>query len=185
MPEIDLRPGFCVFAVILAALDRSGAIVPLLGAMALHELGHLAVMLLCGADIRRVTLRFADLRIEAGRLSYRQEFFCALAGPLVNLCCALSCRAPAAPFAAASLVLGLYNLLPVWPLDGGRMLRCALCARLSPERAQRVCSAVSLAACMLLALAGLWLLFVRRAGVWPLGTAIYLIIRLFLLQKQA
>lgn len=182
--EIDLRPGFCVFVILLAALDRGGALLPLAGAMLLHELGHAAVMLACGADLRRLTLRFADLRIEARGMSYRQELLCALAGPAVNLLCGVLLRANASAFAAYSLVLGLYNLLPVWPLDGGRAVLCALLCRLPPARAERLGRMGSFAVCGALLAAGLWLLFVRRAGFWPLGTAIYLILRLILLQKQ-
>ena len=120
MPEIDIRPGFFMFAIVLAALDRSGSVLPILYAMGVHELAHVVMMLACGGRVRRLTLRFADLRIDAAGLGYRQELLAALAGPLVNLVCgALFCmRSPA--FAAYSLMLGNYNLLPVWPLDGGQ-----------------------------------------------------------------
>ena len=130
MPEIDLRPGFFMFAIVLAALDRSGSVLPILYAMGVHELAHVVMMLACGGRVRQLTLRFADLRIDAAGLGYRQELLAALAGPLVNLVCgALFCmRSPA--FAAYSLMLGIYNLLPVWPLDGGRAVRCALAQHL-------------------------------------------------------
>ena len=118
MPEIDLRPGFFMFAIVLAALDRSGSVLPILYAMGVHELAHVVMMLACGGRVRRLTLRFADLRIDAAGLGYRQELLAALAGPLVNLVCgALFCmRSPA--FAAYSLMLGIYNLLPVWTAAG-------------------------------------------------------------------
>ena len=104
-----------MFAIVLAALDRSGSVLPILYAMGVHELAHVVMMLACGGRVRRLTLRFADLRIDAAGLGYRQELLAALAGPLVNLVCgALFCmRSPA--FAAYSLMLGIYNLLPVWP----------------------------------------------------------------------
>lgn len=96
MPEIDLRPGFFMFAIVLAALDRSGSVLPILYAMGVHELAHVVMMLACGGRVRRLTLRFADLRIDAAGLGYRQELLAALAGPLVNLVCgALFCmRSP-------------------------------------------------------------------------------------------
>ena len=82
MPEIDLRPGFFMFAIVLAALDRSGSVLPILYAMGVHELAHVVMMLACGGRVRRLTLRFADLRIDAAGLGYRQELLAALAGPL-------------------------------------------------------------------------------------------------------
>ena len=78
MPEIDLRPGFFMFAIVLAALDRSGSVLPILYAMGVHELAHVVMMLACGGQVRRLTLRFADFQIAASGLGYRQELLSAL-----------------------------------------------------------------------------------------------------------
>ena len=184
MPAIELRPGFCVFAIMLAALDRNGAVLPIVCAMALHELAHAAAMLACGGRIRRLTLRFADLYLEAAGLGYRQEFFAALAGPLANLACGAAFRVRWPAFAAYSLILGLYNLLPVWPLDGGRMIRCVLLARLPITQAEHISEIVSFAACAVLLLIGVFLTFFRKSGLWPLGTAAYLTVRLLMLARR-
>ena len=77
MPAIELRPGFFMFAIVLAALDRSGSVLPILCAMAVHELAHIVMMLACGGQVRRLTLRFADLQIAASGLGYRQELLSA------------------------------------------------------------------------------------------------------------
>ena len=88
-------------------------------------------------------------------------------------------------FAAYSLILGLYNLLPVWPLDGGRMIACLLLERLPPARAGQVSAIVSACSCGLLLLLGAFWSLVRRAGLWPLGMAAYLTVRLLLLARRA
>ena len=127
-----------------------------------------------------------ERRNFCGKLQFqlRQELLAALAGPLVNLVCgALFCmRSPA--FAAYSLMLGIYNLLPVWPLDGGRAVRCALAQHLPLARAEKVSRRSSFAVCAALLLAGIILTFFRRAGLWPLGTAAYLTLRLLTLAKR-
>lgn len=84
-----------MFAIVLAALDRSGSVLPILCAMAVHELAHVVMMLACGGQVRRLTLRFADLQIAASGLGYRQELLSALAGPLVNLICGAALHAAA------------------------------------------------------------------------------------------
>ena len=85
------------------------------------------------------------------------------AGPLTNLGIAALCEAAsdavpvAALFGAENLLLALFNLLPVFPLDGAVMLSAALSSKLLPEQAERwVCGlslvlvAVSVAAALLL-----------------------------------
>ena len=59
-----------------------------------------------------------------------------------------------AQLAGAQAVLGCFNLLPILPLDGGRMLWLALCWGTDPFLADRVAQAVSLAAAGLLTVAG-------------------------------
>lgn len=151
--------------IVLAALDRSGSVLPILCAMAVHELAHVVMMLACGGQVRRLTLRFADLQIAASGLGYRQELLSALAGPLVNLICGAAFCMQRPSFAAYSLMLGIYNLLPVWPLDGGRMIRCVLLARLPITQAEHISEIVSFAACAVLLLIGVFLTFFRKSGL--------------------
>lgn len=166
-----------MFAIVLAALDRSGSVLPILCAMAVHELAHIVMMLACGGQVRRLTLRFADLQIAASGLGYRQELLSALAGPLVNLICGAAFCMQRPSFAAYSLMLGIYNLLPVWPLDGGRLLRTLLRMRWG---AAGVNASQTLGLLFGLGLLGGAVFAARRwdAGVWPAVTAGALLVRL-------
>ena len=132
-------------------------------AAALHELGHLAAARAVGGRIRGLRLERVGARVElGGLLSYGGEALVALGGPLANVLSA----AVALPmghrsggeggwllFAAASLVLGGVNLLPVGTLDGGRVLRCAVARRWGEGAADSVSGAVT-GVCLM----GLWLL---------------------------
>ena len=69
-------------------------------------------------------------------------------------------------------------------LDGGRAVRCALAQHLPLARAEEVSRRSSFAVCAALLLAGIILTFFRRAGLWPLGTAAYLTLRLLTLAKR-
>ena len=110
--------------------------------------------------------------------------FVGVAGPLVNLICGAAFCMQRPSFAAYSLMLGIYNLLPVWPLDGGRMIRCVLLARLPITQAEHISEIVSFAACAVLLLIGVFLTFFRKSGLWPLGTAAYLTVRLLMLARR-
>lgn len=85
---------------------------------ALHELGHLIVLAICGGKADSLTFSFYGLALKySSRLSRLKEFFVLLAGPLVNLILYFIIRDD------INLILFAINILPVYPLDGGRILR--------------------------------------------------------------
>jgi Zn-dependent protease/CBS domain-containing protein len=108
-----------------------------------HELGHSVVARRYEVPIRGITLFIFGGVAEMGKEppSAKAEFLVAIAGPIVSVVIALGCYALAifmgAPLPAPvtgvvwylaiinSVVVG-FNLIPAFPLDGGRMLRSAL-----------------------------------------------------------
>ena len=75
------------------------------------------------------------------------------------------------------------------PAQADRVLRDTYCVsparrRLALARAEAVSRRSSFAVCAALLLAGIILTFFRRAGLWPLGTAAYLTLRLLTLAKR-
>lgn len=134
----------------------------LLSAAAVHELGHILALRLCGARVVQLRMELCGLCLVSTALSHvREEFFCALAGPALGLLWAYA--APWPLTSGFSLLLSLYNLLPALPLDGGRAL-LALCGR---KWLLRVTGTVSAAALMALALwAPLPLLILPSLWLW-------------------
>lgn len=125
------------------------AIVGMLGLFAsllLHELAHSIVAQHLGVPIKSITLfLFGGVaELDSEPTTARAEFLIAAAGPLMSFCLALGFRlleisaawlALGIPLveifaylALVNLMLGLFNLLPAVPLDGGRILRAALWA---------------------------------------------------------
>ena len=182
--RLDLTPGFPAFLAAVWYFDSCGIFWPFLAAMTVHELAHAAVLLLLGGRIESVRLSFAQVELRTGLLSDRTELWSTAAGPGINLLCGWLFRRWMPAFAAVSLLLALFNLLPVWPLDGGRMIRCALLARLPITQAEHISEIVSFAACAVLLLIGVFLTFFRKSGLWPLGTAAYLTVRLLMLARR-
>ena len=174
--RLELRPGFWLFLLLLAWLDPLDGFFPFLAACALHEAGHLAAIRLCGGSVKGICLDFADAQIETGFLSDRAEMLCALAGPAVNLLCALSLRL-LPEFAVLSLLLALGNLLPIRFLDGGRILHAGLSLHLDADAVYRVCEAVSIFCCVLLSAAAAWAMLAWKTGLWPLLGILLLLLK--------
>ncbi len=104
-----------------------------------HELGHVIVARGFGWTVREVKLLPFGGVVEveeAGGLPAKEEALVAIAGPLQNVwmglaawaCGELGLWEPAWAMYVwkANVMLGLFNLLPIYPLDGGKLLQAAL-----------------------------------------------------------
>ncbi|MEZ5142878.1 MAG: site-2 protease family protein [Acidimicrobiales bacterium] len=153
----------------------------------LHELGHALVAVRLGTGVSGITLwLFGGVsKLSSDNPSAGAELKIGIAGPLVSLGLGVAFLAAAAglevlaPSALAvtalawlgviNLVLGVFNLLPAYPLDGGRVLRAALWAashdRLrATEQAAAIGAVVAyamVAAGLAMVLVGLWI-----NGIW-------------------
>ena len=137
MKKIRVTLGFAAVVCLLGWCDL-GLCGWFLLALLLHELGHLAVLACFHRAIRGITLGAGGAKIETEGLSYRQEVLSAAAGPAANLLSAGLTLRILPVFALVSLALAAVNLLPLYPMDGGRILRASLLSRLPPERAGRI-----------------------------------------------
>lgn len=91
----------------------------------LHEAGHLTAMLIFGSVPKKIELGFFGMKIVTGSriLSPLKEIIIAAAGPCVNIVLWLILYlSDKTQWAALSLGLAVFNLLPVPMLDGGRIL---------------------------------------------------------------
>lgn len=164
-PALRVTPGFAILLGVLIALDPADLCLSLLVAAVLHELGHLTALRLCGVAVTELRLGVLGTAIATEPMPPGTERLCAAAGPLASLL-GLGLFPVFPRFALLSGLLALANLLPVWPLDGGRILRT-----LWPERAELVSG---LTAAVLLLTASL-LAAVFHWGLWPLLLAAVLL----------
>ena len=140
-------------------LDPGGLCPLFFAAAAVHELGHLLCLRLCRVPVLRLRLSAAGAELETGPMPPRQALLCAAAGPGANLLAGAALLRCAPRFSLLCWMLAGFNLLPVWPLDGGRML-----AALLPRQAE----SVGMAVLALLLLGGGALAAWLHLGLWPL-----------------
>lgn len=138
----QVSAGFWLVLGVLFYLDEGVGLLPwgLLACLA-HELGHLGAAKWFGGRLEQVRLTAvgAEMAMDYPRtLSYGEDTAVALAGPAANL--VLGGGAWAAGLyvlAALSVGVGAFNLLPIRPLDGARVLRNHLAPLVGPQGAER------------------------------------------------
>jgi len=91
-------------------------------AMLLHELGHIAVALLCGVKVKKVGLSRVGLYTVREAGPRWANLGISLAGPLFNLLLAVALRDLLPTFAFVNLIAFLFNLLPIPHSDGRRIV---------------------------------------------------------------
>lgn len=166
-PRLDIQPSVILWLSVLAYLHLS-VVGPFLLSALLHELGHGLALCRLKKPPFRVALSFSGAVMETPPLSYREEFLAALAGPAVSLLLGLAL--PLWPeLGFYSLALGLFNLLPICGLDGGRMLRSALLLHLPEPAAQRIFRLTGIVTASLLFLSGVLLSAHLHLGLWPMA----------------
>ena len=143
---VEVSAGFLVLAAWLYYSDREGVFLWVLASCLCHELGHLLALHLLRVPVRKVRITAVGAEIcVAGGMSYRGELAAALAGPTVNLLLAalVSRRSGGELLAGINLALGVFNLIPVGRLDGGRAMECVLSLGVGPEVGRRVVEVTS------------------------------------------
>lgn len=160
-----------------AAVDLVVFIALLFLCVVLHEFGHVFAARIYGIRTSDVTLLPIGGVASLERMPEKpgQEIFVALAGPAVNLVIAVALvvlfgagfdlgqtaqlgdtRASLLDrIAVANVALFLFNLIPAFPMDGGRVLRALLAIRLGYTRATRVAATIGQGLAFVFALLGL------------------------------
>ena len=123
-----------LLALLYSSLDNR-ELAALLSAVLIHELGHLSAMCLLGLKLCEMRLELTGLCIGySGETSRCGQFLTAAAGPAFGLIYAQLASAARWELAAGlSMLLSLFNLLPIQPLDGWRMA-ASLCTGTWGER---------------------------------------------------
>ena len=123
MRKFTISPSACILGAMTVLLLPLRWIFAAFLAAAFHELCHALAVYLCGGSVQALVVGNRGAVMYADEMPPVRTLLCILAGPFGSLLLVLFVRwIPRV--ALCALFHAAYNLLPVYPLDGGRAIRC-------------------------------------------------------------
>lgn len=168
--------GCCLAAALMLLVLPLEWILSAFTAALVHECAHILALKSCGGRVRGFRVSLRGCVIHADPMPDAAAILSIAAGPVASLLLVLL-RRKAPLLAVCGLMQGLFNLLPVLPLDGGRILQRILW-RVMPERADAVMSALAMMLGGGLLMGAVLLYFSGKTAFWPLVLSVGFNIRL-------
>jgi len=153
--RLNVHPLFFVLGFYYALSGRILVFVVYTLTAVAHEIAHSIVADSCGYRLKRITLMPFGAIAESGGgdMTCKDQLKIALAGPFLNIAVGIlfvavwwiypESYAYTDIVAEANFSLALVNLLPAYPLDGGRMLCSLISIKTGKEKAQKICKIIT------------------------------------------
>lgn len=148
--KLSLHPLFLILGVALFIMGEFSLFITCSISALLHEFGHFIVAEKLGYKMNKIRLMpfGAELFGDLDSFDDKDELYIALAGPVVNfiiviILLGLWWLKPELynytyEIFTNNLVMGVFNLLPIFPLDGGRIVLCFLSRKMERKKAARL-----------------------------------------------
>ena len=177
-----MAKGGSVEAVVMVLVAFFLLVLPLQWVMAMiiaslfHEMCHYIAVRACGGEVYGVHVGLGGISMRVNEAKGWRETLCALAGPAGGFLLLIFVRwIPR--IAVCASIQSLFNLLPVYPLDGGRALRSILAGRIKEVRAERIVEIVGSMVLVGVGAIGVVGSILLRVGVLPLVISLLIVIR--------
>jgi len=155
--RVRIHPLALIGAIVCIGIGQGSAVLAALLALILHELAHIFTAKAFRLDVPEVEITpfggVAHME-DISQATPMQQFLVAAAGPLMSWLCCLVCAGllqlqwvsihQIEGFLRWNLLLLCFNLLPVLPLDGGRMLQAVLTSFIGWQKAMRILAAAGI-----------------------------------------
>lgn len=171
--RIQIDPGFYLMFASSLLLIPLRWLIAWFVAVAIHELSHIGVLLASRSRIDSISIHVHGMQIRTETLPTYIELLAAAAGPAGSLLLLLLYRHM--PLVSlCGFIQGLFNLIPLHPMDGGRVLKCLFVVVLGFRIGEM---AVSLVSTMIGGVLLVWAVLSLRVSILPLILVLPLIIK--------
>lgn len=189
---VEINVSFAATVTLMLILDESGLCAVGLFCCIIHESGHILCLLLMGEHPKFIKLSFYGIKLErsllpgSGKLN---ELAVYASGPAANIILSavffIASNAAQGMYKAAviSLGVGIFNLIPCRPLDGGNILFAALVKAMQEENAEKICNAISALMLLPMAFLGVYLC-IKNGNFTLIAVTAYLAVVCFLSKKE-
>lgn len=171
----------------------------------LHEFGHLIVGLLCGMKPDKLSIMPFGIsisfkikpeeynkKIKEGNSIEIKKIIVALAGPITNLIFILIVNnininiVKGIMIIYTNLLIMIFNLLPIYPLDGGRILKGILYINYGKKRAEKYTNQVSFITVIIItAISSILILYIQNIAIFLIDAYLwYLVIKENIIYKR-
>lgn len=135
--KIKINPLFLFLLLASFIFDFSMQLIIAFCVALLHELAHIIVAAFCGVPINKIEVDAFGISMQLDKMLPKQEIAITLAGPTANLIFAgvFLFIAPLKFLVNFNIAMAALNLIPVYPLDGGRAVRAFFALKYSKIQA--------------------------------------------------
>lgn len=174
--QVDFRTEIYILLALMCLVIPVKWLVALLVGAVVHEVSHMLAIILTGGKIYRIRINLGGAIIETSEMGIWKELVCTLAGPTGSLLMLLLIE-HFPRTACCSMVQGVYNLLPIYPLDGGRTVFCVLRRLFSIQKAQHISECLTRVIMGVIFGCGLLCSLVYNAGILPVFISVFILSR--------
>ncbi len=182
-PAISISPRLLLLFPAALLIIPFPWVLAVLCSVLIHELCHIAAARLMGKQIFLISVGSSGAEILTDMMNDTEELIVSLAGPASCLI-ALFLARHFPRFAVCSVIHTVYNLLPLYPLDGGRAFRCITRLLLPQNTAKQLSRIVESICIFILVLAFLGVAVFLRIGFLPILAGVILAVRYYKRKKS-
>ncbi len=189
---LRINISFAAVVTLMLIIDESGLCAVGLFCCIIHEAGHIICLLIFGEKPDLIELSFYGFKIERKEpsiLTAAEELTVYMAGPAMNIILSAIFFLIGGGYegvrttAVSGLCVGVFNLIPCMPLDGGNIVFHILSLFTEEERAEKICLKISAVILVPMAVSGIFMLL-KSGNITLIGVTAYLAVSCILSCKK-